>query len=72
MKIDHDGEHVVISIGNELCALDVREAFDATTALLQAIEGARAYGAFLRGEVPNPDPRNDPTPRRRYRRKPDA
>lgn len=70
MKIDHDGEYVVILVGNELCVLTVREAFDATTALLRAIEGARAHGAYLRGEVPNPDPRNNPMPRRQYRRKP--
>lgn len=69
LKIDHDGEHVVITIGDELCVLNVREAFDATTALLQAIEGARAYGAHVRGEVPNPDPRKGSMPRRQYRRK---
>lgn len=69
MKIDHDGEHVVIRIGNELCVLTTREAFDATTELLRAIEGARAHGAYLRGEIPNPDPRSHPIPRRQYRRR---
>lgn len=68
MKIDHDGEHVVVSIGNELCVLNVREAFDATTDLLRAIEGARAHGAFLRGEVPDPDSRTNPNRRRNRRR----
>lgn len=71
MKIDHDGEHVVIQIGNELCVLSVREAFDATTELLRAIEGARAHGAYLRGEVPNPDPRGR-DPYRQRRRRPHA
>lgn len=66
MKIAHDGEHVVIQIGDELCVLSVREAFAATTELLKAIEGARAHAAYLRGVVPNP------TPRRHYRRRPNA
>lgn len=70
MKIDHDGEHVVIQIGNELCVLDVREAFDATTDLLRAIDGARSHGAYLRGQVPDPDPRTNPNRRRNKRRNP--
>lgn len=72
MKIDHDGECVVVQIGNELCVLSVREAFDAVTTMMRAIDGARAYGAYLRGEVPNPDPRTDPNRRRNKRRTPHA
>jgi hypothetical protein len=72
MKIAHDGEHVAITIGNELCVLSTREAFDAVTELLRAIEGARAYAAYLRGEIRDPDPRSNPMPRRQYRRRPNA
>lgn len=55
MQIDRVGDRVVIVVGGERCVLTAHQAFEKVTRLLVAIDGARAYGQYRRGEVPEPD-----------------
>jgi hypothetical protein len=55
IEVDHREDKVYLDTISGDFELTAREAFDLVTELLKAIDGARAYGEWKRGEVPNPD-----------------
>ncbi|MEU0808661.1 hypothetical protein [Streptomyces sp. NPDC005970] len=55
MHINRVGNRIVVTLGGQRCILTTRQAFEFVTCLLVAIDEAREFGKYLRGEVPEPD-----------------